>query len=122
MEREGCGAPMIALDGVGKRFRSGVEALAGIDLAVAPGSFVSLLGPSGCGTSTLLRIIAGLVPASSGRVVAESDLAQRLGFVFQEPTLMPWATVYLPLRLAGERREDVAERIAETLAALGLGG
>ena len=126
MEREGCGAPMIALDGVGKRFRSGVEALAGIDLAVAPGSFVSLLGPSGCGKSTLLRIIAGLVPASSGRVVAESDLAKRLGFVFQEPTLMPWATVwqnvYLPLRLAGKRREDVAERIAETLAALGLGG
>ncbi len=126
MEREGSGAPMIALDGVGKRFRSGVEALAGIDLAVAPGSFVSLLGPSGCGKSTLLRIIAGLVPASSGRVVAESDLAKRLGFVFQEPTLMPWATVwqnvYLPLRLAGKWREDVAERIAETLAALGLDG
>ncbi len=127
MERGASGAPIIALDGVGKRFRSGVEALSGIDLAVAPGSFVSLLGPSGCGKSTLLRIIAGLAPPSSGRVVAgDSELARHLGFVFQEPTLMPWATVwqnvYLPLRLAGKRREEVAARIAETLASLGLAG
>jgi NitT/TauT family transport system ATP-binding protein len=118
---------MVALEGVGKRFRTGVEALAGIDLAVAPGSFVSLLGPSGCGKSTLLRIIAGLVPPSAGRVhYGESELARHLGFVFQEPTLMPWATVsdnvYLPLRLAGAWRENVAPRIAETLASLGLAG
>ncbi len=120
-------APIIALDGVGKRYRSGVEALAGIDLRIAPGSFVSLLGPSGCGKSTLLRIIAGLVPPTIGRVIpAESDLARQLGFVFQEPTLMPWATVadnvYLPLRLAGMRRDAVAERISQTLASLGLAG
>jgi NitT/TauT family transport system ATP-binding protein len=127
MERAGGGAPIIALAGVGKRFRSGVEALAGVDLAIAPGSFVSLVGPSGCGKSTLLRIIAGLAPPSSGRVVpGESGLERRLGFVFQEPTLMPWATVwenvYLPLRLAGQPRGAVAERIAGTLDALGLGG
>jgi NitT/TauT family transport system ATP-binding protein len=119
--------PIIALDGVGKRFRSGIEALAGIDLAIPAGSFVSLLGPSGCGKSTLLRIIAGLVPPTSGSVVrAASDLSRRLGFVFQEATLMPWATVwqnvYLPLRLAGKRREAVEARIADTLASLGLAG
>jgi NitT/TauT family transport system ATP-binding protein len=88
---------------------------------------VSLLGPSGCGKSTLLRIIAGLVAPSSGRVIqAEGDLSRHLGFVFQEPTLMPWATVwenvYLPLRLAGTRRDAVAARIAEALASLGLEG
>jgi NitT/TauT family transport system ATP-binding protein len=120
-------APIVALSGVGKRFNSGVEALAGIDLGIEPGSFVSLLGPSGCGKSTLLRIIAGLVAPSSGRVLyGEEHLARHLGFVFQEPTLMPWATVadniYLPLRLAGARRQSVASRIAETLAALGLAG
>ncbi len=119
--------PIVALERVGKRFSTGVEALAGIDLAVAPGSFLSLLGPSGCGKSTLLRIIAGLAPPSAGSVrYGESGLARHLGFVFQEPTLMPWASVwenvYLPLRLAGERRERVAPRIAETLAALGLAG
>jgi NitT/TauT family transport system ATP-binding protein len=127
MERGGGGAPIIALDGVGKRFRSGVEALAGIDLAIAPGSFVSLVGPSGCGKSTLLRIIAGLASPSAGRVApGEDDLERHLGFVFQEATLMPWATVwqnvYLPLRLAGKRRDAVAPRIAATLEALGLAG
>ena len=120
-------APIVALEGVGKRFRSGVEALSGIDLKVAPGSFVSLLGPSGCGKSTLLRIIAGLTPPSTGALrYGETELKRHLGFVFQEPTLMPWATVsdnvYLPLRLAGARRADAAPRIAETLASVGLEG
>ena len=120
-------APIVALEGVSKTFRTGVEALNGIDLAVAPGSFLSLLGPSGCGKSTLLRIIAGLVPPSSGRVLhGESELVRHMGFVFQEPTLMPWATVrdnvYLPLRLAGEGRAAAAPRIARTLAAVGLDG
>jgi NitT/TauT family transport system ATP-binding protein len=120
-------SPIVALEGVEKRFRRGVEALAGIDLAVAPGSFLSVLGPSGCGKSTLLRIIAGLAAPSAGRVTyGESEVERRLGFVFQEPTLMPWASVwdnvYLPLRLAGQRRDAVASRIAETLASLGLEG
>ena len=114
--------PDILLAGVGKSFRNGVEALAGIDLAVAPGTFLSFVGPSGCGKSTLLRIIAGLVPPSMGSVRRG---AGDLGFVFQEPTLMPWATVhdnvYLPLRLAGWSRERARPRIAETLAAVELG-
>ncbi len=119
--------PVVALQGVEKRFRKGVEALAGIDLAVAPGSFLSVLGPSGCGKSTLLRIIAGLVTPSAGRVTyGESEVERRLGFVFQEPTLMPWASVwenvYLPLRLARQQRDAVAGRIAETLGSLGLEG
>jgi NitT/TauT family transport system ATP-binding protein len=127
MQRGETEAPIVRLESVGKSFRSGVEALVGIDLAVSPGSFLSLLGPSGCGKSTLLRIIAGLAAPSAGRLRRdERALAGRVGFVFQEPTLMPWATVrdnvYLPLRLAGQRREAVEARIDETLAALGLAG
>ena len=120
-------APIIALEGVAKTFRTGTEALAGIDLAVESGAFLSLLGPSGCGKSTLLRIIAGLVAPSAGRLWrGEGELAGRISFVFQEATLMPWATVaenvFLPLRLAGARRAAVAPRIAKTLASLGLAG
>jgi len=94
---------------------------------VAPGAFVSLLGPSGCGKSTLLRIIAGLVPPSTGQVTrSDEGQAGAVGFVFQEPTLMPWATVwdnvYLPLRLAGEVGASVSDRIRSTIAAVGLEG
>ncbi|MEA2957087.1 MAG: NitT/TauT family transport system ATP-binding protein, partial [Alphaproteobacteria bacterium] len=101
---------VVALDGVGKTFANGVVALERLDLDVRRGEFVSLLGPSGCGKSTALRIIAGLSAPSSGRVAwGEGGAAtvgpHRIGFVFQEPTLMPWATVAanvrLPLKLAG---------------------
>jgi len=96
---------------------------------VEAGAFVSLLGPSGCGKSTLLRIIAGLVPPSEGRVRRAGDARDAdggIGFVFQEPTLMPWATVrenvYLPLRLAGVARVAAAGRIDAMLGAVGLRG
>ena len=103
---------LVALRAVGKRFATGVTALDGIDLDIHRGEFLSLLGPSGCGKSTLLRIIAGLSEPSSGvrRLSLETDRAGhipagRIGFVFQDPTLMPWSTVVdnvlLPFRLAG---------------------
>jgi NitT/TauT family transport system ATP-binding protein len=118
--------PLVSLEGVRKVFRNGTLALDGIDLAIEKGGFVSLLGPSGCGKSTLLRIIAGLAEPSAGTIRGREALGGRIGFVFQEPTLMPWATVsenvYLPLRLAGESRASVADRIARTLAAVGLEG
>ena len=119
--------PLVALDGIGKVFRNGAAALDRVDLDIARGAFLSILGPSGCGKSTLLRIIAGLAPASSGSLDWRGgDLRGRIGFVFQEPTLMPWATVwenvYLPLRVAGEGRRRAAARIAETLEAVGLEG
>jgi NitT/TauT family transport system ATP-binding protein len=119
-------AGVITLQGIGKSFSNGVEALAGIELAVAPGDFLTLLGPSGCGKSTLLRIIAGLVEPSCGRILHRDDLLRRVGFVFQEPTLMPWATawdnVYLPLKLARERRRGAAPRVSQALESVGLGG
>jgi NitT/TauT family transport system ATP-binding protein len=94
---------IISLHGVGKTFENGTTALKGFDLDVRPGEFVSLLGSSGCGKSTALRIIAGLSAASAGTVEWPTGAGQ-IGFVFQEPTLMPWANiaanVALPLKLA----------------------
>src|SRR5260370_31661400 len=86
--------PVVALNGVGKSFANGVVALERLSLQIWPGEFVSLLGPSGCGKSTALRIIAGLSEPRGGRVVwSETEAAaRRIGVVFQEPTLTPWAT------------------------------
>src|SRR4051794_31922110 len=86
----------VSLRGVTKTYDSGVAALGGIDLDVRKGEFVSLLGPSGCGKSTALRLIAGLSAPTSGavRVARHGTQAGRsIGFVFQEPTLMPWTSV-----------------------------
>jgi NitT/TauT family transport system ATP-binding protein len=119
-------APVVALRGVGKVFGTGTVALGSLDLAVRGGEFLSLLGPSGCGKSTALRIIAGLSEPSSGTVEWPSgEQARRsIGFVFQEPTLMPWTTVAgnvaLPLSLAGTDREAIRQRVAEALARVGL--
>ena len=117
-------APIVEVAGIGKTFRNGTVALAGIDLRVAPGAFLSLLGPSGCGKSTLLRLIAGLAPPSEGRIALSGVATGKIGFAFQEPTLMPWASVwdnvYLPLRLMGVARAAAAPKIEATLAAVGL--
>jgi len=117
----------VALDGISKRFSSGTQALAGVDLRIAGGEFVSLLGPSGCGKSTLLRIIAGLVEANSGsRAVAIGRGLGRIAFVFQDPTLMPWATVLdnvlLPFRLSRRLQRQARERADASLRAVGLAG
>ncbi|MFT3953628.1 MAG: ABC transporter ATP-binding protein [Piscinibacter sp.] len=117
---------IVTLEAVDKRFATGVQALAGTSLAVQPGEFVTLLGPSGCGKSTVLRLAAGLDSASAGRIDAPAlrDGEARTAFVFQEPTLMPWASVFdnawLPLRLAGVGRAEASERVMAALASVGL--
>jgi NitT/TauT family transport system ATP-binding protein len=118
--------PVVALRGVGRAFANGVVALERLDLDVRPGEFVSLLGPSGCGKSTALRIIAGLSEPTSGTVKwpeAEAAAPRSIGFVFQEPTLMPWATVAanvrLPLKLAG-LEPNAQLRVDAALARVGL--
>ena len=122
--------PMVTLRGVGKTFARGVVALDGLDLDVRPGEFVSLLGPSGCGKSTALRLIAGLSEPTQGviewrRAQGASGERHALGFVFQEPTLMPWATVAanvrLPLKLKG-LAATAQPRVDAALARVGLAG
>ena len=115
---------LVALDGVGKRFASGTQALSGVELRIEEGEFVAILGPSGCGKSTLLRLIAGLAEPSEGMI--RRAASRQVGFVFQDPTLLPWAdaltNVRLPLRLAGIDREEQEARAAEAMAAVGLAG
>src|SRR5207245_9625382 len=92
------GGSVVSLRSVRKAFSSGVVALDGLDLDVWPREFVSLLGPSGCGKSTALRLIAGLSEPTNGAVEWPSAAGaegneRQIGFVLQEPTLMPCATV-----------------------------
>ncbi len=123
--------PLIKLSGISKTYRGGTLALSEVDLTVGDGEFVSLLGPSGCGKSTLLRLIAGLGGVSGGTIDwpqsqydSRGEPIRDLGFVFQEPTLMPWATVfnniYLPLKLSGVSRTDASPRIDEIIQMVGL--
>jgi NitT/TauT family transport system ATP-binding protein len=92
---------------------------------VLPGEFLTLLGPSGCGKSTVLRMIAGLTPPSSGALRWHRQGRAEIGFVFQEPTLMPWTSIFnnvwLPLRLRGIAKSAAAKRIETALALVGLG-
>jgi NitT/TauT family transport system ATP-binding protein len=120
-------APLVSLRNVGKTFANGVTALDGFNLDIRDGEFVTLLGASGCGKSTALRIVAGLTDATRGEVTwrdASPRESGDIGFVFQEPTLMPWASVGdnvgLPLKLAGIAGEERAPRVAASLAQVGL--
>jgi NitT/TauT family transport system ATP-binding protein len=117
--------PLVALRGVDKVYSNGVVALKGLDLAIGEGEFVSLLGPSGCGKSTVLRLIAGLGELTGG-AIEWSSTRHEIGFVFQDATLMPWATVfgniYLPLRVMGIKKSDAAPRVERAMEQVGLGG
>ncbi|MFV3077245.1 ABC transporter ATP-binding protein [Niveispirillum fermenti] len=117
---------LLRLSGLSLTYPNGTRALDGLDLAVAEGEFLSLLGASGCGKSTVLRLVAGLIAPTAGAVAWERPLARGdVGFVFQEPTLMPWArildNVRLPLDLAGMDRAEGNARAAEGLERVGLG-
>src|SRR5262249_14596356 len=110
---------------ISKRFPNGTEALSGLSFAVEDGAFVSLLGPSGCGKSTALRLIAGLLAPDNGSI-AWDGARPELGFVFQEPTLMPWTTALaitrLPLDIKGVPRAEADARAGDALARVGLSG
>jgi NitT/TauT family transport system ATP-binding protein len=121
----------ISLDAVSKRFAGGVQALDPVTFEVPAGQFTALIGPSGCGKTTILRLVAGLDAPSSGRVTvgrtlvtAPNGTAPVCSYVFQDATLMPWASVFdnvwLPLRIAGMERSTAQARIAPVLASMGL--
>lgn len=116
---------------VSKVFSSGTVALSDMSLTVEGGEFISLLGPSGCGKSTALRIIAGLGDTSTGTIDWPSSRINSRGlpegdisFVFQEPTLMPWQTVFgnvhLPLKLKGVSKSAARADIMQALETVGL--
>jgi NitT/TauT family transport system ATP-binding protein len=113
--------PILSFLRVGKRFADGTEALTEIDLSIAPGEFVSVVGPSGCGKTTLLRLASGLSEATSGSVDLRTD---RVGYVFQDPTLLPWRSVRSNVELFGELRRlpkvERRRRADEAIKLVGL--
>jgi nitrate/nitrite transport system ATP-binding protein len=94
-------APLVELRGVGKGFGAGaarVEVLRDIDLAVARGEFVAIVGCSGAGKTTLLSLVAGLLAPDAGSVLLDGrpvgGPGPDRGVVFQSYSLLPWLTVY----------------------------
>jgi NitT/TauT family transport system ATP-binding protein len=118
---EETGQPILDFTGVSKRFADGTLALESFDLRVTKGEFVSVVGPSGCGKSTLLRIVSGLTDASGGSVGVHTD---EMGYVFQDPTLLPWRTVQANVELFGELRgmpkDERRRRAADAIELVGL--
>ncbi|WP_323991578.1 ABC transporter ATP-binding protein [Nguyenibacter sp. L1] len=123
--------PVVSLRGVEKVFANGVRGLAPLDLEIRPGELVSLIGPSGCGKSTLLKLVANLHAPTDGQVAwwggdfrTVGTDGRRLAFVFQDPTLMPWANVAanvrLPLDLDGVPRAAAERRVPPALEQVGL--
>jgi NitT/TauT family transport system ATP-binding protein len=132
--RAPAGQPLISIAGISKIFDNGTAALDGVNLTIpTEPQFLALLGPSGCGKSTLLRIVSGLEPASAGSLEWPTTIHKtyrrprpELGCVFQDATLMPWASVfdnlYLPLRIKGFSRRAVRDQVMDALRQVGLEG
>ena len=116
--------PLLSLSHVRREFAGGRVALADVSLDVADGEFVSLLGASGCGKSTVLRLLSGLDTPTGGSIARNLPVDAVPGYVFQDAALMPWATVRrnveLPLMLRGERAALMRERVDAALRAVGL--
>ncbi len=88
-----------------------------LDLRIAHGEFVALLGESGCGKTTLLRALAGLDPIQGGQI----DAPKRPAVVFQEHRLLPWDTLWRNVSL-GMTAQNARQRAGEALEEVGLGG
>jgi NitT/TauT family transport system ATP-binding protein len=124
--------PIIEVSKLAKDFNAGravLRALADVSFSVEEGRFVTLVGPSGCGKSTLLQILAGLIGATSGQVLIEgkrisAPMPDKIGMVFQDPTLLPWKTalanVEFPLDLRGVDRTLRRSRCSALLELVGL--
>jgi NitT/TauT family transport system ATP-binding protein len=113
-----------------RRQGGAIDVLDDVNVSIRPGEFLSIVGPSGCGKTTLLRIFAGLIPATEGSVNYEgvpiSGPSTKMGFVFQTDNLFPWRTVQdnvaLGPELRGEKRRSYRPRTEALLKLVGLDG
>jgi len=112
------------------RRRRQVEALRDVSLRVEAGQFVSIVGASGCGKTTLLRIVDGLATPTSGEILVNGQPVTGpgpdRGFVFQQDALFPWRTVIdnvvFGLEVQGKRKRDTHERADGLIRLVGLSG
>jgi NitT/TauT family transport system ATP-binding protein len=130
----------IELIGVEKRFDTkdgAVQALSRVDLTIGRGEFLVLLGASGCGKTTLLRIIGGLLMPSAGKVrvlgrdlwadaAGAHDAMRDVGVVFQDANLFPWLSVErniaLPLKLRGVAKAERLDKARALCQLVGVAG
>ncbi len=128
------GAPLIVIADLEKTYaarrRTSVRALARLSLEVATGEFVTLVGQSGCGKTTLMKIVAGLLSRSAGTVTLRGqpvdEPSRDIGIVFQDPVLLPWRSVLdnvmLSVQVLGLDRRTYGRRAHDLLALVGLTG
>ncbi len=133
----------IRIEGLSKRYGQGdtaVDALKHVDMSVAPGEVVGLIGPSGSGKSTLLKCLGAIIEPSTGRMTLGNEIIydnkwkikdlralrrDKIGFVFQAPYLIPFLNVtdniaLLPM-LAGQSNSEARKQAMELLEALDVG-
>lgn len=117
------GAEILGFSGVGVTYPNGTRALDGVDLKIRAGEFVSVVGPSGCGKSTLLSLASGLATHTDGYMQTGTD---RIGYVFQDATLLPWRTVEQNVEMLAELdgigRTERRDRAAAAIELVGLAG
>ena len=97
-----------------------IPVLNGINLSLPAGRITVILGQSGCGKTTLLRLTGGLETADSGEIRWES--AHKTAFVFQEPRLMPWLTVWENVVFGLSKKETDPGKIEAVIRTVGLSG
>jgi sulfonate transport system ATP-binding protein len=117
---------MLSLEHLSKTYADGTRALSDINLTVQEGEIVSLIGGSGCGKTTLLRLVAGLDRASAGAIRLDGETIREphpaIGIVFQEPRLLPWLTVAdnVAFGLAALASSERRARVSHALEKVGL--
>jgi sulfonate transport system ATP-binding protein len=118
----------LAIEGLSKTYADGTEALRDMRIVAQSGEIVAILGGSGCGKTTLLRLTAGLDRPSAGAIAIDGQVIEgthpAISAVFQEPRLLPWLTVGRNIASGGRRidRPERQRRVGALLERIGLAG
>jgi NitT/TauT family transport system ATP-binding protein len=121
--------PALRLHALRFAYPTGGEAVRGVSLDIAPGSVHCLVGRSGCGKTSVLKLAAGLLLPQHGQVLCHGEPVNGpradMGFVFQRPTLLEWLSVMdnvlLPVSLQGQVRSSDRDQAAHLLKRMGSG-